>query len=50
MKDLCDIFELKTQHVLKAQTPHVMIIFIPTKRQRFLIHLLPRLAFLTTVV
>ena len=41
---------LKTQHVLKAQAPHMLIISILTKRQRFLIHLLLRLVFLNTIV
>ena len=41
---------LKTQHVSKAQTPHVLITSILIKRQRLLIHLLSRLAFLTTIV
>ena len=55
MKDMCDMFELnhiiiKTQHISKAQTPHVLIISILTKRQRFLSHLLSRPAFMTTIV
>ena len=54
IKDLCDLFELN--HIIKdptrfkRQTPHALIISILTKRHRFLIHLLSRLAFLVTVV
>ena len=54
MNDLCDTFELnhliKTQHVSKVETPHVLMFSILTKRQRFLVHLLSRLAFLITIV
>ena len=54
MKDLCDmlnwIISLKTQHVSKAQTPHVLIISILIEKQRFLIHLQSRLAFMTHIV
>ena len=54
MKDLCDKFELN--HIIKYPTrfkssnPHVLIIFILTKIKCFLIHLLSRQAFLTTIV
>ena len=41
---------LRTQHVSKTQTPHVLIIFILAQIQCFLIHLLSRQAFLTTIV
>ena len=43
------IISLKTQHVPKAQTPHVLIISILTKIKCFLIHLLSMQAFLTTI-
>ena len=53
MKDLCNMFELnhpiKTQHDSKAETPHIMIISILKKRRCFLIHLLSRLVFFTTI-
>ena len=54
MKDLCDKFELN--HIIKYPTrfkssnPHVLIIFMLTKIKCFLIHLLSRQAFLTTIV
>ena len=44
------IIPLNTQQVSKAQTSYVLIICILTKIQCFLIHLLSRLAFLTTIV
>ena len=44
------IISLKTQHVSKAQTPHVLVISILTKRHFLKIHLLSRQTFLTTIV
>ena len=44
------IVSLKTQHASKGQAPHVLIISVLTKCQCFLIHLLSRLAFPTTIV
>ena len=41
---------IKTQHVSKADTPHVMIISILTKDNFFLIYLLSRLAFFTAIL
>ena len=40
---------IKTQHVSKDETPHVMIISILTKDNFFSIHLLSRLAFFTAI-
>ena len=53
MKDLCDMFELnhlmKNPTCFKGSNP-LLVISILTKRQGFLIHLLSRLEFRTTIV